>query len=137
MHEWALADAVITTAKKVAKEENLKKITEIVVKIGELQTISREIFDTVLQEVLKDAPGLFDEVVCKLEIEPARFKCINCSHEWLFDDVKKNLDDDETESIHFIPETAHVFLKCPACKSPDFEIVKGRGIWVDSIEGEK
>jgi len=137
MHEWALADAVITTAKKVAKEENLIKVTEIVVKIGELQTISREIFETALQQVLKDAPDLFNEVTCKLEIEPAGFKCMNCGHEWLFSDVKKNLDDDETESIHFIPETAHVFLKCPKCKSPDFEIVKGRGIRVDSIEGEK
>ena len=137
MHEWALADAVITTAKKVAKEENLIKVTEIVVKIGELQTISKEIFDTALQHVLKDAPELFEKVECKLEIEPAGFKCMNCGHEWLFGDVKKNLDDDETESIHFIPETAHVFLKCPVCKSPDFEIAKGRGIWVDSIEGEK
>jgi len=137
MHEWALADAVITTAKKVAHEENLKKVTEIVVKIGELQTISREIFDIALQQVLKSAPDLFEDVTFKLEIEPAGFKCMNCSHEWLFSNVKKNLDDDETESIHFIPETAHVFLKCPNCKSPDFEIVKGRGIWVDSIEGEK
>jgi len=137
MHEWALADAVITTAKKVAKEENLKKVTEIVVKIGELQTISKEIFNTVLQEVLKNQPELLKDVECKLEIEPAGFKCRNCSHEWLFSEVKKELDDDETESIHFIPETAHVFLKCPNCKSPDFEIVKGRGIWVDSIEGEK
>jgi len=90
-----------------------------------------------LQQVLKSAPDLFEDVTFKLEIEPAGFKCMNCSHEWLFSDVKKNLDDDETESIHFIPETAHVFLKCPNCKSPDFEIVKGRGIWVDSIEGEK
>ncbi|TSA25010.1 hydrogenase nickel insertion protein HypA, partial [bacterium] len=73
MHEWALADAVITTAKKVAQEENLQKVTEIVVKIGELQTISREIFDTALQEVLKSAPDLFDEVTCTLEIEPAGF----------------------------------------------------------------
>jgi len=137
MHEWALADAVITTAKKVAQEEKLKKVTEIVVKIGELQTISREIFDTALQEVLKDAPELFGDVTCKLEIEPAGFKCMNCSYEWLFGDIKKELDDDETESIHFIPETAHFFLKCPQCKSPDFKIVKGRGIWVDSIEGEK
>ncbi len=137
MHEWALADAVVTTAKKVAKEENLNEISEIVVKIGELQTISREIFDTALQEVMKDQPKLLKNVVCTLEIEPAAFKCRNCGHEWLFAEVKSNLDDDETESIHFIPETAHVFLKCPNCKSPDFEIVKGRGIWVDSIEGEK
>jgi len=137
MHEWALADAVVTTAKKVAEEENLKEVTEIVVKIGELQTISREIFNTALQEVMKDQPDIMKNVTCTLEIEPAAFKCRNCQHEWLFADVKSKLDDDETESIHFIPETAHVFLKCPNCKSPDFEIVKGRGIWVDSIEGEK
>jgi len=38
MHEWALADAVVTTALKVAENEGLKEISEIIVKIGELQT---------------------------------------------------------------------------------------------------
>ena len=41
----------------------------------------------------------------------------------------------EREAIHFVPESAHAFLRCPACKSPDFEISKGRGVWVERITG--
>ncbi len=41
------------------------------------------------------------------------------------------------ESIHFIPEVAHTYIKCPKCGSPDFEIIKGRGIWLEKIKGVK
>ena len=43
MHEWALAEGVIQTASGVAEEQGLEKITEIVVRIGELQQIEHEI----------------------------------------------------------------------------------------------
>ena len=36
-----------------------------------------------------------------------------------------------------VPELAHIFVKCPRCKSPDFEVVKGRSIWIESVEGMK
>jgi hydrogenase nickel incorporation protein HypA/HybF len=46
-----------------------------------------------------------------------------------------NLDDEVSESIHFIPEVAHSYLKCPKCGSSDFEFMKGRGVWLASIKG--
>ncbi|MBL7075500.1 hydrogenase maturation nickel metallochaperone HypA, partial [candidate division KSB1 bacterium] len=45
MHEWALAEAVISTALEVSKKEKLKKITKIKLMMGELQQIDREIFE--------------------------------------------------------------------------------------------
>ncbi len=139
MHEWALADAVITSTREVAENENLITVTEVVIKIGELQSIDKEIFDHALNEVLKneDDNYLFLNTKFKCEIEKAKLKCKVCDHEWLFEQDKKNLNENETESIHFIPETAHVFIRCPKCKSPDFKITMGRGIWLDSIEGER
>jgi hypothetical protein len=44
MHEWALAEAVVATAKRAAHEQHLPKVTAITVKLGELQQIEREIF---------------------------------------------------------------------------------------------
>lgn len=137
MHEWALADAVITTALKVAKSEGLKEISEIKIKIGELQTIDTEIFNFALKEVMQPQKKLLENAKIKIEPEKAVLKCKVCKHKWLFKDAVKNLNEDETESLHFIPETAHVYLRCPKCNSPDFEIIQGRGIWIDSITGER
>jgi len=36
MHEWALAEGVISTATRVAEEQGIIEITEITVGIGEL-----------------------------------------------------------------------------------------------------
>ncbi|MDR0318462.1 MAG: hydrogenase maturation nickel metallochaperone HypA, partial [Nitrososphaerota archaeon] len=58
--------------------------------------------------------------------------CRNC---WQF--KKEKLDAVTVEAIHFVPEAAHTFIKCPKCGSPDFEITSGRGIWLDSIQGVK
>jgi hydrogenase nickel incorporation protein HypA/HybF len=32
---------------------------------------------------------------------------------------------------------AHVYLKCAKCGSPDFEVIKGRGVWLSTIKGER
>ncbi|MCK4339469.1 MAG: hydrogenase nickel incorporation protein HypA [Candidatus Cloacimonetes bacterium] len=137
MHEWALADAVVTSALKVAENESLKEISEIIIKIGELQTIDTEIFNFALKEVMLPQKKLLENAKIKIKSEKAILKCKVCKYEWLFKNAVKNLSEDETESLHFIPETAHVYLRCPECKSPDFEIIQGRGIWIDSISGER
>ena len=69
----------------------------------------------------------------KFKKEKAVFKCKRCGEEWEFG--TEGLGDDEKESMHFLPETVHAFVKCPKCGSPDFIIKKGRGVWV-SIRGE-
>jgi hydrogenase nickel incorporation protein HypA/HybF len=45
--------------------------------------------------------------------------------------------EETSEAVHFVPEMAHVYLKCPKCGSPDFEIAEGRGVWLASIKGRK
>ena len=42
----------------------------------------------------------------------------------------------ESESIHFVPELAHAFLRCPDCDGADFEVVAGRGVVLQELEGE-
>lgn len=137
MHEWALAEAVISTAIKEAQKEELKKITEIKIKLGELQQIDVEIFEFALKEIIPLQKSLLKETKMTLEVEKAILKCRICGQEWAFGDAIKELNEEESESIHFVPEIAHVYVRCPKCKSPDFEVIRGRGVWVDYIEGEK
>jgi hydrogenase nickel incorporation protein HypA/HybF len=134
MHEWALAESVIKTAVEKAAAEKLKKLTETGVLFGELQAIDREIFSFALEELRAQFPAAR---ACRFKIstEPAAFRCKACSNEFPLKGLKKTKD--EAEFIHFVPEMAHTFLKCPKCKSPDFEIARGRGVSLTYIKGEK
>lgn len=137
MHEFALADAVMRAALSTAQTEGLTRLTAIHLKVGELQQIKKDVFEFALQETRPaDAPALRDTVVT-VEIEPATFRCRACEHEFLLAEASGAQADDEREAIHFVPELAHAFMKCPTCSSPDFEIVGGRGVSIDSLEGER
>ena len=137
MHEWALAESILTTVIEAAEKEKLKKITEIKISIGELQQIEQDIFEFALDEIIKEQGGKLKGVKITIETEKSTLKCKNCENTWKFSDMKKKLNEDEAEAIHFIPEVAFVHSRCPKCKSPDFEISKGRGVSILSIKGEK
>ncbi|MFB0551094.1 MAG: hydrogenase nickel incorporation protein HypA [Nitrososphaeria archaeon] len=130
MHEWALAEAVNSAAVEVGEKEGLKEITELNIRIGGLQQIDLEIFEFALSHLR--APMLKNAKI-NLKSEEAELKCRACEHRWSFS--PKDLGQDVSESIHFIPEVAHTYLKCIECGSPDFEIVRGRGVWIESIKG--
>jgi hydrogenase nickel incorporation protein HypA/HybF len=141
MHEWALAEAVISTLVETSKKEKVKEIAEVKIKMGELQQIDEEIFKFALKEIIKEMTqsqySLLKKAKIKIEKESAILKCRVCGYEWTFSDQAKKLSKEEAESIHFIPEAAYVYIRCPECKSPDFEIIKGRGVWINSIKGIK
>lgn len=132
MHEWALAEAVIAAASQIAEKEELKQVTEINVKIGQLQQVERPILRFALSQL---KPAYFKKAKFHITKAKTKLKCRVCEHNWIF--KTQNLKKDTAEAIHFVPEVAHTFIKCPKCGSPDFEICEGRGIWLDSIKGEK
>lgn len=136
MHEYALADAVITTALTAAEKEGMRRILRIDVRVGELQRISRELFEFALKEVMPGAEPRLAETELTLEIEPARFRCRPCGRTFGLADTPGPQDKEESEAIHFIPELAHAYLRCPGCDSPDFELTAGRGVSIGAIEGE-
>ena len=137
MHEWALVESILTTSIEAAEREGLKKIKEINIGIGELQQIAIEAFEFAFEELIKSLDDKLKGVKIRFKIEKSNLICNNCGHEWSFDDLKKDINEDESEAIHFIPEVAFVHSRCPKCNSPDFEISKGRGVSILSIKGEK
>lgn len=132
MHEWALAEAVITAASEIAEREGLKQVTHVTVRVGELQQVERAILEFALSQ-LKTAR--FKRAKFDVETEKARLKCRVCGHTWVF--RRKNMDPATLEAIHFVPEIAHAYVKCPNCASPDFEIEQGRGVWLQTVKGVK
>lgn len=132
MHEWALAEAVLAAASEAADKEGLKRVSEVKLKVGELQGIDMEILEFALQQLKKEK---FKNAKFSIEMVKAKLKCRACSHTWVFN--RENVDDVTAEAIHFVPEVAHAYVKCPKCGSPDFEVTEGRGVWLDSIKGER
>lgn len=132
MHEWALAEGVVNTATKVAEDEGLIEVTEVTIGIGELQQVEHEIFRFALEQL---RTPIMKGVRFVIKSVPAKLKCRVCSEKWGFS--TDALGEDASEAIHFVPEMAHVYLKCPRCKSPDFEVLEGRGVWLASVKGVK
>ena len=132
MHEWALAEAVVSAASKIAGERGLGKITLVKIRVGELQQIDLEVFKFALSQI---AERILPEASFEISVEKAEFRCRVCGRTWRF--RGEELDPEVREAIHVIPEVAHAFLRCPRCGSPDFEVVRGRGVWIESIVGER
>jgi hydrogenase nickel incorporation protein HypA/HybF len=132
MHEWALAESILTSAKQVAEQEGLKEITEVTIRVGELQQAEPSILRFALSQI---KTGNFKNSKFRILKAKSTLKCRVCETTWQFN-IKK-LDKTTAEAIHFVPEVAHTYIKCPKCGSPDFEIVSGRGVWLENIKGVK
>jgi hydrogenase nickel incorporation protein HypA/HybF len=132
MHEWALAEGVIATATRFAEQNGLTEVTEVVVIVGELQQVEHEVLQFAFQQL---KTPLFRNAEFVLRPQPAKFRCRNCGHEWSF--TSEGMTEEVSEAIHFVPEMAHVYIKCSECGSPDFEVVEGRGVWLATIKGVK
>jgi hydrogenase nickel incorporation protein HypA/HybF len=135
MHEWALAESIVTATVEEARKEQLKTITQVTVYIGELQQIEKEIFLFALTELSKAQNPPIQKDAFVLKTDKSTLTCKNCGETWKYSDMKKNLNKTEAESIHFIPEIVFVHTRCPKCGSPDFEISTGRGVTLSSIKG--
>jgi len=132
MHEWALAEAILASATEVAEKEKLKEITEVTVRVGELQQIAPSILRFALSQL---KTSLFEKTKFHILKAKTTLTCRVCGNSWKIS--MKNLDKTTAEAIHFVPEVAHTYIKCPNCGSPDFEIENGRGVWLEQVNGVK
>ncbi|MBS7640591.1 MAG: hydrogenase nickel incorporation protein HypA [Candidatus Bathyarchaeia archaeon] len=131
MHEWALAEAIISAVSDVAEREKLREVNSVVVVIGELQQVDRNILRFAIEQLKQ---GKLAGAKFIIRTERAVFTCRACGYKWPFRGT--NLPEEVREIIHFIPETSHAYVRCPACGSPDFDLSGGRGVWIASVRGE-
>lgn len=127
VHEWALAEAVVATAAQLAGGRSVRAVRVL---LGELQGANVEALKFALEELSKGTP--LEGARVELEVELAEFECEVCNCKWKLSEVE--LSQGEREAIHFIPELARAFARCPSCNSPDFKVVRGRGVKLGSLE---
>ncbi len=126
VHEWALAESILL----YIENQGVRRARRVVVKIGVLQSIDREILEFALREISRER-GLEINEFTILEEEPL-LKCNRCGFQWSIDPSK--ISEDIREAIHFLPESIYAYFRCPNCGSIDFEIVKGRGLGEIKVE---
>jgi len=130
MHEWALAEGILASARQIAEQEHLEMVTEVTIRVGELQQVEPPILRFALKQLATD---IFTGAKFRVQKANSTLKCRVCSTTWQYS--TKHLDRATTEAIHYVPEVAHSYIKCPTCGSPDFEIASGRGVWLEDIKG--
>jgi len=133
MHEWALAEAVVATVEKIRRENGGRPVLAVRLRFGELQNVDLEAFRGGLLAALASLP--YSPEVFQFLSEPAAFRCRACAHLWPLAEAA-GIGEEEREAIHFLPESAHAYLRCPGCGSPDFELAAGRGVSIESVELE-
>ncbi len=133
MHEWALSDSVASAASAVAKDKKINSVSKVVVVLGEVQNIAPDVFKEIFDEVKKQY-NFVQTAELVIEKEEALFKCNRCGAAFKME--REALSHEKLEDIHFVPEVAVTYISCPKCKSKDFEIKAGRGLYIKEIEGD-
>ena len=95
-----------------------------------MQNVERPILRFALKQL---KPSSFQKTKFRITTSKTTLRCHVCGNIWLFQ--RHKLDETTMEAIHFVPEVAHTYIKCPKCGSPDFEIIQGRGIWLENVKG--
>lgn len=135
MHEWALAEAIISSVRGFAGTKKLKRVSEINLLFGEMQNVDEDIFWSAVSEIV-EGDEMFRDLRVRIGREKTLLRCNSCGKEWEFSAKEGGMGEDELEAVHFVPEVSQVYMKCPGCGSRDFEILKGRGIRIKSVRGE-
>lgn len=135
VHEFALAEGVIAAALQAAEEGGIRRIATVRVAVGELQQIDPETFAGALRDQVPTKSEALAGTDFAVQFEPALLHCRACGAEFGLSAAAGDLDEQAAEAIHFVPELAHTWRRCPTCGSPDFEVIRGRGIWLIAVEG--
>jgi len=142
MHEWSIADSIISTLVDLIQRGDLpQNIKRVVIQVGKLVQIDKDTLLFALRELSKDTPLSNTEFV--LTEQETKFRCNVCGHVWSWSDLIKNLEatiqDEELrktylESMHMVPSTVYAFNRCPRCGSSDFDVVEGFDIRIVQVE---
>jgi hydrogenase nickel incorporation protein HypA/HybF len=113
MHEIRLATDLARIVSEAAGRENLSKVNRINIQLGEMIQVVPDIFRFAFSEAVKGTNAEHAEVA--LEIIPIALRCTNCRKEFEINDL---------------------MFQCIHCQSVDLEIIHGKEMFIQSLEGE-
>ncbi|MCF7794122.1 MAG: hydrogenase maturation nickel metallochaperone HypA [Candidatus Cloacimonetes bacterium] len=113
MHEGAIVHSLLELAKDIQKKENLKEITKVKIVVGKFHQIIEEVMLTNFEFMKTEYEG-FENAILTMSEKDVRVKCKNCQHEFTIDEP--------------------IFM-CPECDSFDTELISGKELYIQTLEG--
>ncbi len=113
MHELSLMQGVVNLLRKSASENNVKRITKVLLVVGEMTMAVPDALQFAFESFKEEE--LFRDAVLEIRMEPVRGECRDCHHSF---DIKD-----------------FVFL-CPFCSGPNVKVASGRDLYIDYYEGD-
>ncbi len=136
MHETSIALSILAAVEDVYKQTpGAKRVTAIKIRVGMLSLIDIEALKFALQVASKGTPA--EGAKLHVEIETPRFRCRKCGHEWEVgrEELERIAEKYGLASVmHIYPDVILEYMRCPRCGSTDVEIVRGRGVILESVE---
>ncbi|HID27203.1 MAG: hydrogenase maturation nickel metallochaperone HypA [Methanosarcinales archaeon] len=119
MHEISIAGAMIDIILESANKNNINKIQEVCIEVGELTSLNPEQLKFIFKVISKNT--ILEGAKINIKVIPTFIECNNC-------DYKGSID--FYEKLHYIiPD-----IKCPKCHDLKVNISKGRECNVKSIK---
>ncbi len=115
MHEVAIAMGMVEELKRIARENNAKRITGVNLRIGKMSGIVTDSLKFAFDAVKLEHPILLSAEVTIKEI-PLIYECNDC---------RKSFD---TDDFHF--------PTCPECDSYDLKLISGEEQDIENVELE-
>lgn len=113
MHEMSVAQNLLELLEEEARKQGAHRVTRLRVRIGELSGVEPELLRTAFQYL---SPGTLAEgAVLELRIEPLEGQCQACGRVF------------RIENFTFL---------CPSCGSPAVRVIRGEGMYLESLEME-
>ena len=120
MHEFAFAYNIFKVAEATAIKYNAKKITEVILEIGELTLIVPELLQRSFEMATKGS--IAEGAKLNIKITPGKIKCRDCNQ------ISEVTLTRESEL------TGLQLFKCSHCKSNNTEIIEGKKANVKNIK---
>lgn len=113
MHEFSIVQSLLELIEKNVKENNGKAVSKVVVEIGKISGVEPHLLEMAFNTFKENTVAHNAEFI--IEIQEVVCLCRNCNSEF------------SVENYNFI---------CPYCRSLDFHIIKGRDMFLKSLEVE-
>ena len=113
MHELAVTQGILDIAVKEAEKVGGRKVTRINIKLGALSGMVPACIQEYYDIISEDTPAY--KARLEFDIVPAVIKCNECGSE---------------------SEIARYRLRCPVCDANKVELIRGREMYIDSMEVE-
>ncbi len=113
MHEVAIVEDMFRIIMEVAEREQLSRIDRVHFRIGKMMQVVPDLFRFAFDSAKEDT--IAKDAELEIEYVPVKMQCRGCGHEFLVGD----------QSFY-----------CPKCESSDLDMIEGKELLIQSIEGE-